>query len=705
MQMAETNSHEENPRLTAALGYARRGWPVFPCKPRTKQPLTKHGCKDATTDEATIWSWWGRWPAANVGIITGAPSDVIVLDLDKRPETGIDGDKTLQGLQKRYGQMPETVKQITGGGGSHLFFQHPGGHISNSVSKLGPGIDVKGDSGYVLAPPSVHPNGSTYEWVVSPDDMPPAPLPPAWVALLQSQPHGSGSQPRANTKSESIREGKRNDVLFRNGCFMRSKGMSHAAIEAALLAENAARCQPPLPVEEVKQTAASVTRYAVGSAPHLTRLSDVNARRVDWLWRGRIPLGKVTVVDGDPGLGKSLLSLDLASRVSPLRTMPDGTKGNLDGPAGVVLLSAEDDPADTIRPRLEAAGADVSRIVILSGLRDGDTLRLPTLADLEAIKQAITAVDAKLVIIDPLMAYLPGKIDSHRDQDIRRSLAPLAALAAETGVAVLVIRHLNKAEGKNALYRGGGSIGIIGAARSGLLVAKDPEDEDRRILAVTKANLAQTAPALVYRIAVTADETPYLSWEGATDYTANSLLATQADGEDRSTLDEAKEFLRGLLRSGAVPAKEVQKQADQACISFATLKRAKAVLKIIARKRGGFFSKNGEQQWCWMLPAAEGAQDTEHSTEGAHTHRDEHLQQDEKKNTRKSKDFTEDAQVIENEPLQHPEEAQDSQDERLQQSTQKDTVFFNHSPEDAQDSENEHLQGRGEHLQSWEEEL
>jgi RecA-family ATPase len=205
--------------------------------------------------------------------------------------------------------------------------------------------------------------------------------------------------------------------------------------------------------------------------------------------------------------------------------MPDGVDSQLDAQAGVVLLSAEDDPADTIRPRLEAAGADLSRIIMLAGLRDGDSVRLPTLTDLDAIKHAIAQVNAKLVIVDPLMAYLPGKVDSYRDQDVRRILAPLAALAAETGAAVLVIRHLNKTEGKNALYRGGGSIGIIGAARSGLLVAKDPEDEERRILAVTKSNLAKTPPALAYRIATTADEIPYLVWEGTTDYTAASLLA------------------------------------------------------------------------------------------------------------------------------------------------------------------------------------
>lgn len=218
----------------------------------------------------------------------------------------------------------------------------------------------------------------------------------------------------------------------------------------------------------------------------LTRISDVKTQPIKWLWRGRIPLGKVTVFDGDPGLGKSLLSADLAARVSCNRPMPDGSKSDLAGPAGVVLLSAEDDPSDTIRPRLEVVGADLERIVLLQGVKENDEERMPSLADIALLKQAIATADAKLVVIDPLMAYLLGDVNSYKDQDIRRALAPLAALAAELNVAIVVIRHLNKSSSSNPLYRGGGSIGIIGAARSGLLVAKDPEDEDRRILAITK---------------------------------------------------------------------------------------------------------------------------------------------------------------------------------------------------------------------------
>src|SRR5262249_22936941 len=151
------------------------------------------------------------------------------------------------------------------------------------------------------------------------------------------------------------------------------------------------------------------------------------------------------------------------------------------------------DAADTIRPRLEAAGADLDRIHIFHAVRREGHEVIPSLPEnLPELERAIRDRHAELVVIDPLMAYLGGGVDAHRDQDVRRALAPLAKMVERTGAAGLAVRHLNKggASGGNPLYRGGGSIGIIGAARSGLLVARDPDDPERRVFAVTKSNLA-----------------------------------------------------------------------------------------------------------------------------------------------------------------------------------------------------------------------
>jgi len=331
--------------------------------------------------------------------------------------------------------------------------------------------------------------------------------------------------------------------------------------------------------------------------PKITYLSDVQPERVRHLWPGRLPLGKLTVVDGDPGLGKTTVLLDIGARLTTHAPMPDGTRSDLNGPAGVVILTAEDGLADTIRPRLDAAGADVSRVVALECLVNGDEERSLSLTDLNAIEAAVQAVGAKLVIIDPLMAFLGSETNSYRDQDMRRVLAPLARLAERLGCAIVVIRHLSKGGGANAVYRGGGSIGIIGAARCGLLVAADPEDETgaHRILAVTKSNLAAMPPALAYTLQPAANGTAYVAWEGATAHTAKQLLASPEDDGERGAKTDAMDVLRTILADGPRSAADVKREAAQAGVAERTLRRAKDALGVVVRKDGY------QGEWRWEL--------------------------------------------------------------------------------------------------------
>lgn len=334
-----------------------------------------------------------------------------------------------------------------------------------------------------------------------------------------------------------------------------------------------------------------------------TRLSDVQPERVSWLWPGRIPLGKLTILDGDPGNGKSTLTLDIAARVSLGTEMPDGTHSYVDGPAGVVLLSAEDGLGDTIRPRLDAANADVSMITAITGTvsDDGseDGFTLPQ--DLPHLCEAIISTGARLVIIDPIMAFLDGDTNSFRDQDVRRALAPLASIAEDTRAAILVVRHLNKAGAGNPLYRGGGSIAFIGAARSGLLVAVDPDDSERRIMAVTKSNLAAPVPSLAYRLQPTSDGSVQIAWEGSTGHTATQLLSGPRDDEERTARDEAKSLLKELLEYGPVAARVIWKEMEGADISKETVKRAKRDLGIVTERVGGV---GGSGYWQWKRPDA-----------------------------------------------------------------------------------------------------
>jgi hypothetical protein len=316
----------------------------------------------------------------------------------------------------------------------------------------------------------------------------------------------------------------------------------------------------------------------------LVSLGAVEPERVRWLWPGRLPAGKLAVLDGDPSLGKSTVAVAFAAHVSTGAPWPDGAGC----PAGqVVILSAEDGMADTIRPRLDAAGGDPDRVHCLTGVRavdqDGSVYtRPPTLAeaDLAAIREVIERTGALLLIVDVLMAYLPGKVDSHRDQDVRAVLHRLAELADATGCAVLLLRHLNKAGAGSPLYRGGGSIGIIGAARAGYVVAHDPDDETgaTRVFACVKNNLAPEPPSLSYRLeSAPGSQVARVVWAGESQRVAAELLRAPESDDERSDRDEAAEWLTGYLtdQGGAAPAADVLKAARADGIAERTLKRAR----------------------------------------------------------------------------------------------------------------------------------
>jgi hypothetical protein len=345
---------------------------------------------------------------------------------------------------------------------------------------------------------------------------------------------------------------------------------------------------------EMKPEGREDPKEGTSLGPELVRVATVQPERVEWLWDGRIPCGNITLVDGDPGLGKSTFTLDLAARVSTGRAMPDGALGLL---GGVVLVSAEDGLADTIRPRLEAAGADLERVAVLTSIR-GENGSLPELPeDVLGIENAIREVRAVLLVLDPLMAFLSGHVNAHRDQHVRRALAPLARMAERARVAAVVVRHLNKGSGANPLHRGGGSIGIIGAARAGLLIARDPDTEDLRVLALVKSNLGPRMPSLGFRIVTTESGVARIEWLGESSHTTERLLAEPVTPEERSALEEAVDVLREILQDGPVESNEVRRQAQAAGIADRTVWRAKAALGVRSKKGRG-----GRGGWVWSLP-------------------------------------------------------------------------------------------------------
>jgi putative DNA primase/helicase len=253
------------------------------CKSCGKHPRTEHGLKDATTDPAIINDWWDRWPAANVGIVTGPESGFFALDIDRH---GADGAATLAALESQYGPLPPTVEAITGGGGRHIPFRYPAGETIKSVpGKLGPGVDVKGLGGYLVAPPSRHASGRLYEWAPGrgPDEIALA-EPAAWLLELLREPKGQERARHKQGQAEGtggakVEGGARNDTLTRLAGSLRARGAGEAAILASLLAYNENHCKPPLDADEVRGIARSIGSYPAGEQGlDLTELG--NAQRL-----------------------------------------------------------------------------------------------------------------------------------------------------------------------------------------------------------------------------------------------------------------------------------------------------------------------------------------------------------------------------------------------------------------------------------------
>jgi hypothetical protein len=319
------------------------------------------------------------------------------------------------------------------------------------------------------------------------------------------------------------------------------------------------------------------------------KASMIPRETVEWVWPGRIPAGKLTVIEGDPATAKSTMTLDLAARVTRGASWPDGQPGG--PPASVLLLSAEDGWGDTIRPRLEAAGADLERCICVAAREvdgeQGPVLRPVVLPeDIGWIARLVETSRATMVVIDVLAAYLSDRVDSHKDQSVRRLLALVAAAAERTHAAVVMIRHHNKASGMPAMYRGGGSIGIVGAARAAYAVIRDPDDCDHRLLATVKSNLAPEAPTWGYSLIDVPDlAVARVQWDDQPDQrNASELLA----GAQTPALADAVSWLTEWRSQhpGTVPAAELLAAATEAGIPSTTLHRARKQLRLRTRKTG-----------------------------------------------------------------------------------------------------------------------
>lgn len=300
----------------------------------------------------------------------------------------------------------------------------------------------------------------------------------------------------------------------------------------------------------------------------LINMSDVEATTVQWLWYPYIPFGKLTIMQGDPGEGKTHLILAVTARLTKGQALP---QAELMLPANVIYQTAEDGLSDTIKPRLEMVGADCSRVLVIDESKDALSL-----SD-ERILEAIRQTNAKLLILDPLQAYLGANVDMHRANEIRPVFHKLGQVAEETGCAVVIIGHMNKGGTKSG-YRGLGSIDITAAARSVLVVGKSPQDPNTRIMAHSKSNLAPAGASIAFELGDT------FRFLGKSSITVDELLGFEQ--VKRNPLEEAKSLLLSMLSDGRQESKVIFEEAQQRGISERTVKTAKKELGIESIQEG-----------------------------------------------------------------------------------------------------------------------
>jgi RecA-family ATPase len=533
----------EQANLTNALDYAKRGWKVVPlhtpdaqgncscrkagCGSVGKHPRTMNGLKDATTDEAKIRGWWGMWPDANIGIATGAGSNLVVLDVDPRHY----GDKSLAVLEDECGELPPTLCSRTGGDGLHYLFTYPAAEIKNSAGRLGAGLDIRGEGGYIVAPPSLHQSGKRYVWAEA--ESPLSQMPDWMLHLLTENRRAKDVDPSQSqrkerqpiTSGECIPEGQRNDALFRLGCSLRDRGLDEPEILAALLSVNERRCEPSLQESEVESIASSCGRYEptktiagedegndlyepLGQSwKEFSRCEFFEAEKV----LSELERGEVGLLVAATNIGKTTLSLNLALMMAAGASFHPIVRGKSNG-YRVMYVDGETRKARFQRDvkRMMRDWLPVEHLMVAENLfvmcdaeLGGEPLNLSNEKHMRAIVRAAEEFKPDLIIVDTLSALFNLFQENDNAEMTKRVMKPLAKLAKDTNSAILLLHHIGKqnedAQAGVKAYRGRGASASGASARMVLLLTQHPSDRECVILSCAKTK-GETFADLVLRL-------------------------------------------------------------------------------------------------------------------------------------------------------------------------------------------------------------
>lgn len=588
----------------AALHYAEMGIAVFPLIEKEKKPLTANGFKDASTDPEKIEEWWSVHPNANIGIATGDISGgIVAIDMDIDKDKGKDGYHAfLKWCDENFLVLPDSWLSITGRGGYHLIYKS----LFPVPSKIGwlEDVDIRANGGYIVAPPSIHPNGTRYEWEQDPEEYQLVTTDDIDVEFVMNS---ILADTKSNTEPlkvpDEIPEGHRDEIMFKLACKYQAMGMSDSEMEAALKVANQERCKPPLTDKEIRQKLKQAQKYAKGenisvsdnSATVAKRrtygkirkideevtehdldmpvLDDFEERTKEWLITGYIPKGAVTLLCSDGGIGKTTLWCDtLAAFTTGRATIFDKALGipfHTGTPRSVMYFSKEDPTEEILKGKLREAGADQKKIRCF-GL-DDERLSKIWYGSL-LLEKLVEKYKPDIVVFDTLQAFLPDGVDMAKRKDMRDALNPLNALGAQFGTAFLMVMHTNKSA-NSGRQRMADSSDIWDLGRSALMAGRT-KDEGIMYLSHEKSNYGRLQKTILFSVTDSGIEFKGTSKKKDRDYVAEGGNVSAPSPK----LDEARDFILENVED-YIEVGELEKMAKAAGITQETLRNARAELK------------------------------------------------------------------------------------------------------------------------------
>lgn len=547
-----------------ALYYASLGLAVVPITAGTKHPPMKAWQKEATQDPEKIRQWWSRWPDSGVGVVTGEKSGgLAVIDLDEHPEDGRRGVELLQTWERENGRLPETWTATTGSGGRHLFFKLQGG-MKRQQHLYDYQVDFQTDGALVILPPTIHAKtGRPYKWDIAPDQRPLAVYNDQAAAFIDEgylEARGSGSGPRFEAQKE-VTAGGRTDYLFRMLSSLQAKGLTDAAIRAAVSAENDSVCVPPLSDQELERevfpalqrfekgalSGSSSQKQAKSKAPlslDLVSLDNVPEERPDWLIPGYIPRYQITTLAGDGGSGKTTVWCNIAAAVSSGRPcfIEHGETVQRE-PGTVMFFSAEDSLKYTLARRLRKNGADLSRIISLD-ISDERFQAVKFNSDF--LEQLLATYRPELCIFDPIQSFVPAEIKMGDRNAMRQCLGPLIGYGDKYGTTFILVVHTNKQSGVYGRRRIADSADIWDSSRS-VLVVGDTGD-GQQYMAHEKANYSRHNDTVLFSL-----DDEVATFRGTSELTDRDyVLKAQYSGKAKPQRENAKDLIIDLLETVTV---------------------------------------------------------------------------------------------------------------------------------------------------------